>query len=84
MATVNLPPAAAAKQQQQASRILRLNSPDPLERYTARQESFNEAAASLGRAMVQQAKANAAAVERQDREAQRAEREFYKNKYKEI
>ena len=40
--------------------------------------------AQISGAMVQQAQANAKAVERQEREAQEAERKYYQDKYKNI
>lgn len=61
-----------------------LNSIDPTVRWKAKERAFNRSMAQISDAMVQQAHENAKAVERQEREAQRAEKEFYKNRYKEI
>lgn len=61
-----------------------LNSIDPVTRWRAKERAFNRSMAQISDAMVQQAHENAKAAERQEREAQRAEQEFYKNRYKEI
>lgn len=61
-----------------------MNSVDPVERWKAKERAFNRSMAQISDAMVQQAHENAKAAERQEREAQRAEKEFYKNRYKEI
>ena len=61
-----------------------MNSVDPVERWKAKERAFNRSMAQISDAMVQQAHENAKAAERQEREAQRAEKEFYKKRYKEI
>ena len=61
-----------------------MSSADPVERWRAKERAFHRSMAQISDAMVQQAHENAKAVERQEREAQRAEKEFYKNRYKEI
>ena len=54
MAISNLPPAETAKQQQQASRLLRLKSNDPSERYQAQLEISGESAAAIGSCLMRQ------------------------------
>ena len=61
-----------------------MSSADPVERWRAKERSFNRGMAEFSAALMQQAHENAKAAERQEREAQRAEKEFYKNRYKEI
>ena len=61
-----------------------MNSVDPVERWKAKERAFNRSMAQISDAMVQQAHENAKAAERQEREAQRAEKEFYKKLNKEI
>lgn len=78
MAIVNLPPAAAAKQQQQASRALRLQSIDPVERYKAREEQIAEAAREYSGELLRQAERNRKAQEAQERAYDRIEREHQK------
>ena len=60
-----------------------MSSADPVERWKAKERAFNLSMAQISDAMVQQAHENAKAAERQEHEAQRAEKEFYKNRYKE-
>jgi len=57
-----------------------LNSADPIERWKAKERAFNRDMAQISGAMVQQAQTNAKAVERQEREAQEAERRYYHSK----
>ena len=61
-----------------------LNSIDPVTRWRAKERAFNRGMAEFSAALMQQAHENAKAAERQEREAQRAEKEFNKNRYKEI
>jgi len=81
MAFVNLPPHELARLNQQSVEQRALNSADPIERWAARQRAVNRNMAQVSAAMVQQAQANARAMERREREAQRFEQEYYKNKY---
>lgn len=57
-----------------------MNSPDPVTRYRAKEKAMNRAFMEISAAMVQQAKDNAKAAEKQELEAQRFEREYYKYK----
>ena len=80
MAFVNLPPHEQARLNRQRAEQRALNSVDPVERWKAKEHDFNRDMAQISGAMVQQAQANAKAMERQEREAQRAEREYHRNK----
>lgn len=82
MAVVLLPPHEQARLNRQRAEQRALNSPDPVERWKAKERAFNRDMAQISAAMVQQAQANAKAMERQEREIQRYEQEYYK--YKEI
>lgn len=77
------PGMAAAMSRAKAERDA-MNSPDPVSRYRAKERVFNRDMAQISAAMVQQAQANAKAVERQERETQRFEQEYYRNKYNQI
>lgn len=82
MATASVPP-TMAKRMDEESRLLRqLESIDPTERWKARQHISNRNMDQFSNALVQQAQANARAMERQERQAQRNEIEFYSKKYR--
>lgn len=83
MAVVASIPPPMAKRMDEESRLLRqLESPDPTARWTARQYISNRNMARASSALVQQAQANAKALQEQERQAERAEQEFYASKYK--
>lgn len=81
MAFVNLPPHEQAKLNRQRAEQRALNSVDPVERWKAKERAFNRDMAQISAAMVQQAQANAKAMEQQEREAQRFEQEYNRKKY---
>lgn len=80
MAFAAVPPGMAAAMERERAEREALNSPDPVTRYRARERAQNRAFAEFGAALVSGATRNAKAMERQEREAQRAEREYYRNK----
>ena len=80
MAFATIPPHMAAAMNRAKAERDAMNSPDPVTRYRAKERAANRAFAEIGAAMAQQAKANAKAAEQQELEAQRFEREYYKNK----
>lgn len=80
MAVAMIPPHMAAAMDRAKAERDAMNSPDPLTRYRAKERATNRAFMEISAAMVQQAKANAKAAEQQELEAQRFEREYYKNK----
>lgn len=73
------PHVTAARNRAKAERDA-MTSPDPVTRYRAKERAANRAFMEIGAAMTQKAKANAKAAEQQELEAQRFEREYYKNK----
>ena len=82
MAFASIPPCGGIYDAQKR-RYLRQRentTPDPVERCKLREARLIEEFRGIGRAMVSQAKKNAKAAEQQELEAQRFEREYYKNK----
>ena len=80
MAFAIIPPHMAAAMNRAKAERDAMNSIDPVTRYRAKERAANRAFMEIGAAMVQQAKANAKAAEQQELEAQRFEREYYKNR----
>lgn len=80
MATAFQPPHIAAQQAKQADLARRINSPDPVERWNAKEEVMSGYAAEFGRAAVAQAKENARQIQEQMRFYERSDRE--NNPYK--
>lgn len=81
MAIAGLPPHEQARLNRKRAEQRALNSPDPVERWKAKERAFNRDMAQISAAMVQQAHENARAMERQEREAQRFEQEYNRKKY---
>lgn len=75
MAIANLSPPDRGRLEQQASRILRMQSPDPVTRWQAREEQIAEAAREYSDRLIQQAEQSRKALEAQERAAERYERE---------
>lgn len=84
MATASVPPPMAKRMDRDRRLLNQLESADPVTRWKARQYISNQNMERLSNSLVSQAKANARALEEREREAQRIEQEYYKNKYKEI
>lgn len=84
MAIAGLPPHEQARINRQRAEREALSSPDPTVRWAARERAFNRNMAQVSAAMVQQAQDNAKAMERREREIQRYEQEYYRNKYNQI
>lgn len=84
MAIAGLPPHEQARLNRQRAEQRAINSADPVERGKAKERAFNRDMAQISAAMVQQAQDNAKAMERQERETQRFEQEYYRNKYNQI
>lgn len=80
MAFAAVPPGMAAAMERERAEREALNSPDPVTRYRAKERMQNRAFAEFGAALASEAKRNAKAAERCEREAQRFEQEYYKNK----
>ncbi len=78
MAIANLSPPDRRRAEQQASRALRLQSIDPVERYRAREEQIAEAAREYSGELLRQAERNRKAQEAQERAYDRLERENQK------
>ena len=81
MAVAMIPPHMAAAMNRAKAERDAMNSTDPVIRYRAKERAANRAFMEISAAMVQQAKANAKAAEQQEREAQRFEQEYNRNKY---
>ncbi len=86
MAWAQIPPCGAMHRAEvnRQKRILEQTTVDPVLRYKLREERLSAGFTEFGNALVSKAKANARALEEREREAQRIEQEYYKNKYKEI
>ena len=80
MATAFLNPIDRARVERRQSQIERLNSVDPVTRYKAKEEALADAASSFSRGMVQKAKQAEKKYLEIERNAERAEREYYKYK----
>lgn len=86
MAFAPIPPTGGIydAQKRRARLDIAANSPDPVERWNAKQELLSDACADLGHGLVQQAINNRKAMERQERDIQRYEQAYFRSKYKEI
>lgn len=84
MAIAGLPPHEQARLNRQRAEQRALNSVDPVERWKAKEHAFNRDMAQISAAMVQQAQDKAKAAAKQEREIQRYEQEYFKNKYNQI
>lgn len=83
MAVVASMPPPMAKRMDEDRRLLnQLESQDPTERWAANQRITNRNMERFSDALIQQARANAKALQEQERQAERAEQEFYASKYK--
>ena len=80
MAFAQVPPHVAARMSQERAEREALNSIDPVVRYRAKENAISRAMTELSSILVQNAQNNARAAEQQELEAQRFEREYYKNK----
>ena len=75
MATAFQPPHIAAQLAKQADLARRINSPDPVTRYKAKEEAMSGYAAEYGRAAVTQAKENERRYQEQMRRYEQSDRE---------
>ena len=80
MAFALVPPHVAARMSQERAEREALNSIDPVTRYRARENAINRAMTEFSSVLVQNAQKNARVAAQQELEAQRFEREYYKNK----
>jgi len=80
MALANIPPHMAAEMNRARAEREAMCSPDPVARYKAREQAINRAMTEFSSVLVQNAQNNARAAEQQELEAQRFEREYYKNR----
>ena len=74
MATAFQPPHIAAQQAKQADLARRINSPDPVERWNAKEEVMSGYAADFGRAMAAQAEQSARAYQAEIKRCEEADR----------
>lgn len=82
MAMVNLPPHQQAELERERAVRAAMSSPDPVVRWAVKENSINRAMEEAGAALMDRARANAKALANQEREAQRAEMEFYSKRYR--